>query len=60
MYERMPCRITDGPQTPEEELEALSWWQTIDEDAAYEELRDIELEEEKYRERTTESDRSNK
>jgi len=60
MYERMPCRITDGPQTPEEEFEELSWWQTIDEDAAYEELRDIELEEEKYRERTTESDRSNK
>jgi len=26
MIERMPCRITDGPQTPEEQAEWDSYW----------------------------------
>lgn len=48
MNKKMPCRITDGPQTPEEELEDRQWWRTIDEDAAYEELRQIEMEAKEY------------
>ena len=42
-YERMPCRISDGPQTPEEAEEQWERWATIDEDAAYEEQRQIEI-----------------
>ena len=48
-YERMPCRISDGPQTPEEQAEAEGRWQDmIDEDRAYEECRQIEAEAEAF------------
>ena len=40
---RMPCRITDGPQTPEDEI---SYGQReIDEDAAYEAYRQYKIDE---------------
>ena len=39
MNERMPCSISDGPQTPEE---AQEYGEPLeDEDAAYEEWRQI-------------------
>ena len=39
--EQMACSITDGPQTPEE---ADAWLEPLeDEDAAYEEWRQIEI-----------------
>lgn len=46
MARRMPCSISDGPQTPEEMYdcgEALE-----DEDAAYEEQRQIEIDAEAF------------
>ena len=44
----MPCRITDGPHTPEEALEQEERWWQIDEDAAYEEQRQIEVDAEAF------------
>ena len=35
MIERMPCRISDGPQTPEDVL----GYEEVDEDALYEEWK---------------------
>lgn len=44
MTERMPCHITDGPQTPEDQAEAWdAWFGEEDEDAAYERYRQQEI-----------------
>ncbi len=41
-YERMPCSISDGPQTPEEEAEWEERWADIDPDDEFNELSEIE------------------
>jgi len=42
-YERMPCHISDGPQTPEEQDEQWERWAEIDPDRAHDEQVQIEI-----------------
>jgi hypothetical protein len=44
-YERMPCHISDNPEDYESEDDR---WAEIDEDAAYEEQRQIEVDAEAF------------
>jgi len=53
---RMPCHISDGPQTPEEADEQWERWAEIDPDAAYDEQRQIEIDAAAEEERAASSD----